>query len=125
MSTLEQVRDNTAYMKNFSPLNKEGQDCIADIVDILKRSQSIQCTNCKYCMDECPMNINIPGYFAFYNSATQQDNFIDMLYTRVSHGHGQPWDCIECKSCEGHCPPHLPITEYLKTVSDYVKKNVL
>ena len=125
MSDLKQVRDNTGYMKDFQKLNSEEQKRIAQVVDILKRSQSIQCTNCKYCMDECPMNINIPGYFAFYNSAAQQDNFIDMLYTRVSHGHGQPWDCIGCRSCEGHCPQHLPITDYLKTISEYVKEKVL
>ncbi len=125
MSTLEQVKDNTAYMKDFQPLNETERRCIADVTEILKRSQSIQCTNCKYCMDQCPMNINIPGYFAFYNSAVQQDNFIDMLYTRVSHGHGQPWDCICCKSCESHCPQHLPITKYLKTISEYVKKKAL
>ena len=125
MSALEQVKDNTRYMKDFRRLFAEEQSAVASVVEILKKSQAIQCTNCKYCMDGCPMNINIPGYFAFYNSAGHQNNFIDMLYTRVSHGHGQPWECIECRSCESHCPQHLPITDYLKTISDYVKKNVL
>ncbi len=125
MSTLEQVKDNTAYMKDFQKLDKNELDQIAKVVDILKKSQAIQCTNCKYCMDECPMNINIPGYFSFYNSASQQDNFIDVLFRRTSHGHGSPWDCIECRSCESHCPQHLPITDYLKTISEYVKEKVL
>lgn len=125
MSDMDQVMDNTSYMKDFRHLSPEEAVQIDKVVEILKKSQAIQCTNCKYCMDECPMNINIPGYFSFYNSATQQANFTDMLYKRVSHGHGEPWDCIECRSCEGHCPQHLPITDYLKTISEYVQKNIL
>lgn len=125
MSDMAQILDNTSYMKDFRALNEEEHSRIRRVRDILAASQAIQCTNCRYCMDECPMNINIPGYFSFYNSAMRQANFIDMLYTRVSHGHGAPWDCIGCRSCEGHCPQHLPITDYLKTISEYVKIHAL
>ena len=125
MSDMAQILDNTSYMKDFRALNEEERSRIRRVRDILAASQAIQCTNCRYCMDECPMNINIPGYFSFYNSAMRQANFIDMLYTRVSHGHGAPWDCIGCRSCEGHCPQHLPITDYLKTISEYVKTHAL
>ncbi len=125
MSTLEQVADNTSFMKDFHCLTEEELSRIQKVREMLAASQAIQCTNCRYCMDECPMEINIPGYFSFYNSAMRQANFIDMLYTRVSHGHGAPWDCVECRSCEGHCPQHLPITQYLKTISQYVKEHAL
>ncbi len=124
MSSLDQLKDNAAFMKEFRPLTPEEFSILEKVAGILKKSPAIPCTSCKYCMDECPMNINIPGYFAVYNQLKQygENNFPYMHYSRQAVGHGAASDCIECHSCEGHCPQHIKITEYLKEVSEIFEK---
>ncbi len=124
MSAPEQLEDNTSYMKEFKPLSVEELEIIGKVVAILKKSTAIPCTACKYCMDECPMNINIPGYFSVYNLLQQygSNNFPQMHYNRQAVGHGAASDCIECHSCEGHCPQHLKITDYLKEIASIFEK---
>ena len=125
MSAPEQLEDNTSYMKEFKPLTEEELNVIGQVTDILRKSTAIPCTACKYCVDECPMNINIPGYFSVYNLMKQygSNNFPQMHYNRQAAGHGAASDCIECHSCEGHCPQHLPITDYLKKIASIFEKN--
>ncbi len=119
MSSLEQMKDNTSFMKEFKPVTDEELAILNKVSDILKASTAIPCTSCKYCMDECPMNINIPGYFSVYNLLKQfgSNNFPQMHYNRQAMGHGAASDCIECHSCEGHCPQHIKITEHLKEIA--------
>lgn len=124
MSTPEQLEDNTTYMKEFKPLTEEELEKLGQVVEILRQSSAIPCTSCKYCVDECPMNINIPGYFSVYNLLQQHGttNFPQMHYNRQALGRGAASDCIECHSCEGHCPQHIKITEHLKVIADIFEK---
>ena len=124
MSAPDQLADNTSYMKEFRPLSAEELAVLDKVVEILRQSSAIPCTSCKYCVDECPMNINIPGYFSVYNLMKQYgtNNFPQMHYNRQAQGHGAASDCIECHSCEGHCPQHIKITEHLKEIASIFEK---
>lgn len=113
MSNYEQLADNVSYMKDFRPLNEAEQQVIKKITEIYKGTIAIPCTGCRYCTDDCPMNIDIPTYFNLYNYHRK----MGALYERASIGHGMASECIGCRSCERHCPQHLPITEYLKDVA--------
>ncbi len=119
MSNQEQVDDNLSYMENFIPLNEKEKEVIDNVVDIIKKAIAIPCTDCKYCIDGCPMQIAIPKYFSLYNATKQfgklkeyQDRF-----KKISETAGLPSMCIECGQCEGVCPQHLPIIENLKVIS--------
>ena len=120
MNNIEQLKDNTSYMSNFKPINEDEKNIILKVVDIINESIAIPCTNCQYCVDDCPKNINIPAYFSIYNSYNLYGdrNFPSMHYDRQSHGRGKASECIECKMCEGHCPQHIEITEKLKLVAE-------
>ena len=124
MSAPDQLADNTSYMKEFRPLSAEELAVLDKVVEILRQSSAIPCTSCKYCVDECPMNINIPGYFSVYNLMKQYgtNNFPQMHYNRQAQGHGAASDCIECHSCESHCPQHIKITEHLKEIASIFEK---
>lgn len=67
MSTLQQVTDNTAYMKDFVPLSAEEQALAERIANELRRAIKVPCTSCRYCMEVCPKNIAIPDYFSLLN----------------------------------------------------------
>jgi len=124
MSNLEQMKDNCSYMKEFQPLTEQERDTVAKAVEIIKQSTAIPCTACQYCVDSCPMRINIPSLFSIYNMVQQfgSNNFPAMHYTRQTQERGKASDCIACGSCESHCPQHIAIIEELVKVKEMFEK---
>lgn len=121
MSNIEQMADNLGYMKNFEPLSEGERDIIAKSLEIIEAVPTIPCTKCKYCVDGCPMKINIPGILSCVNLNTIYRNPSKARgeYGWVSGGEtGYAKDCIGCGECEKICPQHLPIIEELKKASE-------
>jgi len=125
MSTLTQVEDNVSYMKRFKPLNSKEHDTIQKVTAVIKQSHNIQCTACRYCIDECKNNIPIPDLFSIYNSITssgQNDRTTEsrhkILYERAVYTKGKAGDCVKCGTCEKACPQHLPIVKRLETIAN-------
>ena len=126
MSNLEQLMDNTGYMKDFKPLNEEEQKLIKEAVEIINGSITIPCTGCSYCTDGCPMHIAIPKYFSLYNTDRQERAARGAdwtpqgeYYDRLTMEFGKASACVQCGQCEGVCPQHLPIIQYLQDVAAY------
>ena len=113
MSTVEQLEDNTGYMKDFQPLTPEEENLVEQVKGIIQDSIAIPCTGCEYCTDGCPQEIPIPQCFARYNEYKQHPS--QGLSLEGLPG-GNPIDCIECGQCESICPEHLPIISLLKQV---------
>ena len=114
MSDISQLQNNTAYMRDFEPLNEAEYKLIDEITKILNSSGTIQCTSCRYCMEVCPGNINIPEYFGLYNMHAVTGNKSNMYYERFSMNHGKASECIKCGKCEKNCPQHINIREKLE-----------
>ena len=116
MSSLEQMKDNLAYMSDFKPLSKMEYDILDKVTDIIKKDVAIACTGCRYCTENCPKDIAIPEYFALYNSLKRfgNENQAAMYFRNISLKHGKPSDCLSCGNCEKKCPQHLPIRELLR-----------
>ncbi len=118
MSNIEQMNDNIATMKDFTPLNEQEMDAVIKVRDILLKQSLIECTSCRYCTAGCPVNIDIPQYFALFNERKlngASKKCDDMLNAMLG---GKANECIACKQCEGECPQHLPIVEHLKMISN-------
>lgn len=121
MSTLEQVRDNVSYMRDFRPLSAAEQQAIARAQEILSGVHQIKCTACHYCADGCPMGIPIPDFFKAMNRMLVFENEAEALrrYRGAAQRTGvDASDCIGCGQCEDACPQGLPIIEYLQEVAD-------
>lgn len=124
MSNIEQMEDNTSYMQDFKPLNKEEMALVKKAVHAINESVAISCTGCSYCTEGCPSRIAIPKYFTLYNAdilekdtpgwRTQQT-----YYNRIANEFGKASECIECGQCESICPQHLPIIKELKKVAEH------
>ena len=118
MSNIEQMEDNISYMKDFHSLSKQEQEAVNQVCEIFKLQNLIPCTACRYCIDDCPMNIAIPDLFACLNAKKVFHNWNTDYYYHNVHtvNNGKASDCIKCGKCEKICPQHLKIRDLLKDV---------
>lgn len=121
MSDEAQVADNLSYMKEFQPLNEEEMALVMKAAEIIRNDIAIPCTACRYCVEDCPMQIAIPDYFKIYNRLKQLQGTKEQdrreEYKRLTETHGKASSCVECGMCEGHCPQKIGIREALKEVA--------
>lgn len=115
MSTLEQVEQNVAIMKDFRPLD-EGERAVVDRArDALDALPVIPCTDCRYCLKGCPEGVRIPVALASLNMliAFSDEYRAQENYDWNAEG-GEASKCIECGACEEVCPQHIAIIDELK-----------
>ena len=121
MSSIEQMRDNISYMKDFTSLSSNDKMVIANAQQALAKIPMIPCTSCNYCAKVCPKNIGISGSFTAMNfinvyndpqKAKQQEQWLV-----TGHGKARATECIKCGKCEQVCPQHIDIRDELVKVS--------
>ncbi len=124
MSSMEQVRDNIGFMKDFQPLNETEHRAVREVREIFRSMTLIPCTACRYCVAGCPANISIPDLFAVMNTKQlyhdwNADYYYDEVHTKNK---GKASDCIRCGLCEKACPQHLEIRDLLVDVAKEFEK---
>ena len=119
MSSISEVEDNVKTFNDFKPLSDEEHNLIRKAVEIINATPSIPCTDCRYCVPQCPKNINIPGALHFYNSHKVNDNvgLLKHLLYMMGLTDGQPNDCVKCGACEKVCPQHIKISDYMDEIN--------
>ncbi|MEG2213821.1 MAG: aldo/keto reductase, partial [Clostridiales bacterium] len=60
MSNLEQMTENIRTYSDFTPLSPPESQAIAATLEQLRKDPPCPCTNCNYCLSECPAQLNIP-----------------------------------------------------------------
>lgn len=117
-STLEQMTENVNTMKEYRPLNELEMETVFKVKDLFKAQDMVACTACRYCLEGCPKNIQIPDIFACLNAETSFTSFkwsTEIYYHEAITTNGnKASDCIGCGKCEAACPQNLPIRELLK-----------
>ena len=109
---------------SFQPLTEQEQATIRQAVEIINSLPTIPCTACRYCVDGCPMSINIPGIFKAVNSQIiyNDPELAKREYARATEEGGKASDCIQCGKCEKICPQHLEIRALLRDVAKEFEK---
>ena len=122
-SSLGQLEENIKDFKNFKPLNDEEYKIIDEVREIINSNITVECTKCKYCLDACSEDINIPKLFDLYNNEKIQDlgdwTAVGNAYVNYSKipGVGLASDCTECGMCVEECPQHIDIPDVMKDVA--------
>lgn len=122
MSDMQQMEDNLSYMAEFAPLTEKELALLPEAVRLIYADIAVGCTSCRYCVEGCPKNIDIPKLFEVYNAEMRAPNTNreahEEVYKNLTDMHGKASDCIRCKKCEKACPQHIKITTALKKVAE-------
>ncbi len=125
MSNMAQLEDNMSYMADFEPLTSAKEALLHDVVRILYEDIAVDCTACRYCVEDCPKRIEIPKYFALYNAAKhgeEETETAKAAYLELTQKYGKASACIRCHKCENNCPQHIRIPDALVKVAECFEK---
>lgn len=119
MSTLEQVVDNVETMEKAADFTEEDGKAIEKVVEIINNIPTIPCTDCKYCTENCPADINIPRYFGVMNLHLRYDANQNVAsnvnsFNFAAKDASKPSACIACGTCEARCPQQIEIISRLQ-----------
>ena len=67
MTFPQHMEDNVKTASDFEPLTEQETETLMEALEAYHRYLSVPCTGCRYCCDDCPMQINIPEVLGIYN----------------------------------------------------------
>ncbi|MCM8709806.1 aldo/keto reductase [Clostridium sp. SYSU_GA19001] len=117
-----QVEENIKIASTSEPnsLSEEELDVMNKVKEIFKSKIKVNCTACEYCMP-CPVGINIPRNFTYYNEYhmfVNKENEQQLKARYFSLKEEQRSNkCVKCGKCETHCPQGIAIREELEKVT--------
>lgn len=120
MSTLDQVKENVKEWKANAPFTDEESKVLAQAIEALESVGTIPCTNCRYCVKDCPAGVKIPEIMSLLNLEKMTDNreFAKSQYAWQTRD-GRASQCTQCGSCEDMCPQSINIIDLLEDAADF------
>ena len=91
MSTPDQVSENTQIMRSFHPLTHEEDEALARVRAILDGVPTVPCTDCRYCLKNCPKGVRIPAdelerlVASRMSYLADNEDFLRLLAERMPH----------------------------------------
>lgn len=136
MSTMEQVLDNLATVKNLQPVTDEDKAILQQVVEAYLEASPIPCTACGYCLP-CPFEVDIPGNFQLYNKAAGKQLLTNKQETAQKEAEAETttkreelqkiWEklpeenfagqCRSCNACVPKCPQQIAIPERMQQIA--------
>ena len=118
MSNDEQLEENIRTFESEKPLTDEERSVLMKIALQMSSNGSVPCTACRYCVDHCPMELDIPRLISLYNEhiLTSEDGgmaFIAPMAMAAIPDGKKPSACLHCRSCEAVCPQQIGISEIM------------
>lgn len=114
MSNMEQMKDNVKTFSTHKPLDASELELVYAIAEGMKNS--LPCTGCRYCCDDCPMGLDIPVILGYYNEMRFANSFAVGMGIDAMPKEKQPCACIGCGNCQKSCPQKIDIP---KAMSDF------
>ena len=117
MSTMEQVEDNLKTFESDCALSDEQCAFLKEVAHEFKKSLTVPCTACRYCTDDCPQQLDIPGLLRVYNDY-KYDGWWHKGMLKDFAEDKLPSNCLGCGTCTGHCPQGIDIPSYMKKLAN-------
>jgi predicted aldo/keto reductase-like oxidoreductase len=108
MSSEEQLRDNLSIFRTEAPLSPAETELLTGLARGM--TAGVPCTACHYCVDHCPMGIDIPKMIALYNEHRfSGGGFLAPMALMAVPEENRPSACLSCGSCAAVCPQQIDI----------------
>ncbi len=107
MSNMGQMEDNVKTFSVEAPLQKSEIELLFSIAEGMKNS--LPCTACRYCCDDCPQNLDIPFLLDMYNQLRFSPGVNIGMRMEALPEEMQPGACIACGACSKMCPQSIDI----------------
>ena len=135
LSGMNQMEHLEANVRTFSPLDPctdTENRLLEEIADVMAGFPVIPCTACGYCMP-CPFGVDIPGNFARYNEAvdqqilplpdkqaadylTRKQQFADGFRKTLPDTGKWATQCTDCEACLKKCPQQIRIPNQMERI---------
>ncbi len=120
MSSMEQMVENVQTFETDAPLTEEEMHILLDIAEGMK--DSIPCTACRYCVDGCPMGLDIPMLISAYNELRFEAIINVSMRLEGFPEEKQPAACIGCGKCAKICPQSIDVPGAMKGLAAELEK---
>ena len=115
MNSMEQLEENLALFSRNNPIVPAEDEIIQNVLKSLV--DFIPCTDCRYCMDECPQKLNIPMLLTLCNeSGFERGWFFDAALRHLKDNE-KPSACTACGQCNPICPQEINIPKALAALA--------
>ena len=112
MSSMAQLEENIATFCEEKPLTQPEWDALMKIG--AEMTGGVPCTSCRYCVEDCPVGLNIPKLLSMYNESVSVPNAFTMGFTLGAMSESElPSACLSCGACSRACPQNIDIPSAL------------
>ena len=123
MSNFQQLKENIETYESLKLLTDKEREELFAIANEMISKTALPCTSCRYCIDHCPREIDIPRMIELYNEhAYSGGGFIAPMALEAIDKEKQPSSCIGCRSCEEVCPQGIKISEMMVDFTERLRK---
>ena len=124
MTTMDVLKENIETFTDFKPLTDAERKVLDEARDVyLGVSKSrVPCTTCRYCVNECPVRIEIPAVFTAWNDFCEKKDeaAFKEAYNKLSV---KASACIGCRRCVRRCPQQIDIPTELSKIAQAAGDN--
>lgn len=137
MNRMDHVMENIATFSPLEACTASENELLARIADQMAGFPTIGCTTCAYCMP-CPYGVDIPGNFAFYNSAVtkgllplpetmapdyaERQQVYVAAYREAVAEVSRANRCQDCGECLSKCPQQIRIPNQMSRLVELTRK---
>lgn len=119
MSDIAQMQQNIATFSESKPLSEQERQTLFAIAEKMKNS--LPCTACGYCMEGCPVGLNIPMLISSYNEAKFGGGFTVCMMLDSLPENELPTACVGCGACMQTCPQKIDVPAAMEDFSRIMK----
>jgi len=117
MTRMEHLEENLRTFSPLVPLTDPERATLDLALAAYRKQLAVPCTSCRYCMP-CPVGVEIPKIFAFYNQYKLSNRAGKFREQYNSLPEGSRADaCVACGACAKVCPQKIHIPEELAKIA--------
>ena len=119
MTTMEQLKENIEIFSKDDGMDDSEKAVIQQVTATM--ADLYPCTDCRYCCDACPQNLDVPLLLNAYSEATFEFSwYVNSVLRNLSDGE-KPQACTGCRTCAPMCPQGIDIPDALAKFTALIK----